>query len=106
MNVLHIISGGEVGGSKKHLLTLVKSMNKNKCKNIIVCFLKGKLYYEAMELGLDIRYIEQSKRLDLSAVNKVKDICNSEGIDIINCHGGRPKFIGNNLKKRNAAKYV
>lgn len=106
MNVLHIISGGEVGGSRKHLLTLVKSMDKNKCKNITVCFLKGKLYYEALELGLDIRYIEQSKRFDLSAVNKVKDICNSEGIDIINCHGGRANFIGYFLKKKYAAKYV
>lgn len=106
MKVLHIISGGEVGGSKKHLLTLVKSIDKNKCKNIIVCFIKGKLYDEALELGIDIRYIEQKKRFDLSAVNRVRDICRSEKIDIINCHGGRANFIGYFLKKKYSARYI
>lgn len=106
MNILHIISGGEVGGSKKHLLALVKNMDKNKCKSIIVCFIKGNLYHEALELGIDIRYIEQKGRLDLSAVNNVKDICRSEDIQIINCHGGRANFIGYFLKKRYPAKYV
>ncbi len=106
MNVLHIISGGEVGGSKKHLLALVKNMDKNKCKNIIICFLKGILYDEALELGIDIRYVEQKGRFDLSAVSKIKDICKSEDIQIINCHGGRANFIGYFLKKSYAAKYI
>ncbi|MDF2672185.1 MAG: glycosyltransferase family 4 protein [Clostridiales bacterium] len=106
MNVLHIISGGEVGGSRKHLLALVKNMDKIKCKNIILCFIKGKLYDEALELGIDIRFVEQKNRFDLSAVNKVKDICKSEEIHIVNCHGGRANFIGCFLKKKYAAKYV
>lgn len=106
MNILHIISGGEVGGSKKHLLELVKNMDKDKCKNIIVCFIKGKLYDEARSFGLDIRYIEQKRRIDLSAVKKIKDICSNENIDIINCHGGRANFIGYFLKKKYAAKYL
>lgn len=106
MKVLHIISGGEVGGSKKHLLTLVKNMDSNKCKNIIVCFIKGKLYEEAIELGIDIRFVAQRKRFDLSVVNRVGDICKVENIDIINCHGGRANFIGYFLKKKYAAKYI
>lgn len=106
MNVLHIISGGEVGGSRKHLLELVKNMDQSKCKSIIVCFIKGKLYDEAISLGLDIRYVEQNKRLDLSAVKKVRDLCRNENIDIINCHGGRANFIGYFLKKKYPAKYI
>jgi hypothetical protein len=106
MNVLHIISGGEVGGSKNHLLALVKNMDKVNCKNIIVCFIKGKLYSEAQELGIDIRYVEQKGRFDLSAVNKLKDICSMEDIQIINCHGGRANFIGYFLKKKYPAKYI
>lgn len=106
MNVLHIISGGEVGGSKKHLLGLVNNMDKGKCKNIIICFIKGKLYEEAIELGIDVRFVEQNKRFDLSAVNKVMDICKLEEIHIVNCHGGRANFIGYFLKKKYPAKYV
>lgn len=106
MKVLHIISGGEVGGSRKHLLTLALGMDENKCRNIIVCFIKGKLYEEALELGIDIRYVEQRKRFDLSAVNRVRDLCINENIDIVNCHGGRANFIGYFLKKKYPAKYI
>lgn len=106
MNVLHIISGGEVGGSKKHLLELVKNMDKNKCNNIILCLIKGKLYEEAVSLGLDIRYVEQKRRFDLSIISRIKEICTGEKIDIVNCHGGRANYIGYFLKKKYNAKYV
>lgn len=106
MNVLHIISGGEVGGSKNHLLSLVKNMDSNQCRNIILCFIKGKLYEEAVELGLDIRHVEQKKRMDVSVVNRIKDICEKENINIINCHGGRANFIGWFLKRKYEAVYL
>jgi glycosyltransferase involved in cell wall biosynthesis len=106
MNVLHLISGGEVGGSKNHLLTLVNNMKKEEAKNIIVCFIKGSLYEEAVKMGIDVRLIKQSKRFDLSIVSKIKEICEKENIDIVNCHGGRANFIGYFLKKKYKAKYV
>lgn len=106
MNILHIISGGEVGGSKNLLLSLVKNMDSSVCKNIIVCLIKGKLYEEALELGLDVRYVEQNKRLDISVVNRIMDICEKENIHIVNCHGGRANFLGWFLKRRYRAVYL
>lgn len=104
MVVLHLISGGEVGGSKNHLVSL--ALNMKKTKNIIICFMKGKLYDEALEMGLDIRLVEQDGRFDLSIVSKIYEICRNEKVDIVNCHGGRANFIGYFLKKKYGVKYV
>ncbi|SKA79908.1 Glycosyltransferase involved in cell wall bisynthesis [Caloramator quimbayensis] len=106
MVVLHIISGGEVGGSKNHLLSIVKNMDESKIKNIVICFIKGSLYEEAVKIGIDIRLIEQNKRFDLSILKDIQKICIREKVDIINCHGGRANFIGYFLMKKYAAKYV
>lgn len=106
MGVIHIISGGEVGGSKNHLISLAAAMKARNEKSIIVCFIEGQLYREAREMGLDIRLVKQSKRFDLSIVSQIKDICEAEGVDIVNCHGGRANFIGYFLKGKYRAKYV
>lgn len=106
MNVLHIISGGEKGGSKNHLLNLCISFKDKGIKSIIVCFIEGSLYDEAKKMGLDIKLVRQSKRLDLSIVTKIKEICVRENIDVINCHGGRANFVGWFLMRKYDAKYV
>ncbi|MEF9953319.1 MAG: glycosyltransferase family 4 protein [Clostridium sp.] len=106
MIVAHIISGGEVGGSKKHLLSLVNEMKSRETKNIIICFIKGSLYEDAIKLGLNVYLVNQSKRFDLSVVNKIKDICIDNSVDIITSHGGRGNFISFFLKKTYKAKYI
>lgn len=107
MNILHIISGGEKGGSKNHLLSLADGLkNIEGIKCIIVCFLEGPLYDEAKTRNLDIRLIPQKNRLDLSSIEEIKNICQSENIDIVNCHGGRANFAGYFLMKKYNAKYI
>lgn len=100
MKILQMISGGESGGSKKHLLTLVSEMGKRNIKTIIVCFIEGELYREAKSRGLDIRLIKQNKRFDLSIINELKDLCIREDINLINSHGGRANFICYFLRKK------
>jgi L-malate glycosyltransferase len=106
MKVLHIISGGEAGGSKNHLLALASNINNDDIKIVIVCLMEGELYREALEMGLDIRLIKQNFRGDLTIVNKLRKLCMDEDIDIVNCHGGRANFLGFFLKIRYEAKYV
>jgi L-malate glycosyltransferase len=106
MNILHIISGGEAGGSKNHLLTLSHNLKFSGFKNIIVCFMEGELYNEAVEKGLDIRLMKQRQRFDLTVVWKLKKLCQEEDIEIVNCHGGRANFIGFFLKMVYEAKYA
>lgn len=105
MNILQIISGGETGGSKNHLLSLSEYITKKDYKNIIVCFMDGALYQEALKSGIDIRLIKQKNRLDLNIVDEIRNICARECIDIINCHGGRANLIGYLLMKKYKAHY-
>lgn len=106
MNIMQIISGGEVGGSKNHLLSLSLELKKRNIKNIIVCMMDGMLYNEAKNLGLDVRLVRQKGRFDMSAVVKIAGILKSENIDFINCHGGRANFIGYFLKRKYKAFYL
>lgn len=106
MNILHIISGGEVGGSKKHLLALAQNMKARGHKNIVICLIKGKLYEEALEKGLDARLVKQESRFDLSVISRIAAICKDEGIEIINAHGGRANFLCWFLKKRVKLKFA
>lgn len=107
MNILHIISGGEKGGSKNHLLSLVDGLKgRDNIKCIIACFIEGPLYVEAKIRNLDIRLIPQKSRLDFSCIDELKKICQSEKIDIINCHGGRANFAAYFLMKKYKAKYI
>lgn len=107
MNVIHIISGGEKGGSKNHLISLLEEAKKNSMPNKLICLMDGVLYREAVSKGIDTMLICQKSRFDMSVIKKIKAILEKEKIDIVNCHGGRANFIGYTLKKIcNKPKYV
>ena len=57
MNIVHMISGGDVGGAKTHVLTLLKGLTET--QNVkLICFKAGDFSDEAKELGIDTLVIE------------------------------------------------
>ncbi|KRQ87442.1 Alpha-D-kanosaminyltransferase [Caloramator mitchellensis] len=104
MKVMHIISGGEVGGSRVHLLSLVS--NSECDEHIIICLMDGKLYREAIEMGLDIRLIEQKNRFDLKVVDDIVRICKEEEVRLVNCHGARANFLAYFLRQKLKVPFV
>ncbi|MDO5725497.1 MAG: glycosyltransferase family 4 protein [Tissierellia bacterium] len=99
IKVLHLISGGDKGGAKTHIITLLKNL-KSSCDAKIVCFIKDTFYDEAKASGIDIEIILQKKRTDLSIIKVLVEKINKEKYDIIHCHGARANFIGMFLKKK------
>ena len=97
MKVLHLISGGDTGGAKTHVISLVKGLGQYVDVKII-CFINDAFYREAMAAGLDIEVFEQKKRYDMSVISKLKEEIKSEEYDIIHCHGARANFIAFFLK--------
>lgn len=97
--VLHLISGGDVGGAKTHVLTLVKELQKSLYVKII-CFMEGPFAQEAREMGIDITVIPQNRRYDLKVVNTLVQIIKDEGFTLIHSHGARANFITRFIKKR------
>ena len=98
MKVLHLISGGDVGGAKVQVITLVKALQKKGIQVKLVCFLKGIFLTEAQEAGLNIQLLEQSSRFDFSVVKKLRQQIAEEGYDLIHTHGARANMIGVMLK--------
>lgn len=98
MKILHLISGGDTGGAKTHVLSLIKELSKT--NNIkIICFIEDEFYKDGIEMGIDIEVYKQKKRYDLSIIKRLIKEIKNEDYDIIHSHGARANFISLFLKK-------
>ncbi len=97
--VLHLISGGDVGGAKTHVLTLINELQKTIPVKLI-CFMEGSFADEARQMGIDILVLEQERRYDLKVVDKLISIIKQEDFDIIHSHGARANFITRFIKNK------
>ncbi len=97
--VLHLISGGDTGGAKTHVFSLMKYL-KEQIEVKIICFIDDTFYHEALALGLPIELVKQKSRTDLSVIKRLEEEINSANYDIVHCHGARANFIGYFLKRK------
>lgn len=104
MKVLHLISGGETGGSKNHLMLLLKQFPKDEI--VLAVMQKGPLYEEAKEQGLDVRLFQQQTRYDLRVISELVTSMKQEEIFILHTHGPRANLLGLILKKRAGCLWV
>ncbi|MGD6961135.1 glycosyltransferase family 4 protein [Fictibacillus phosphorivorans] len=87
MKVLHVISGGETGGSKNHILSLLQGLPK---KEVMLCvFQEGLLYEQAKQLGIEVKILKQKSRYDLSILTRFKKLIRENQIEIVHSHGAR-----------------
>ena len=99
MKVLHLISGGDTGGAKTHLLSLMKGLNR-KIDAKVICFIEDTFYEDLKNEGINIEVFEQKSRSDMSVVKRLVDEINSENYDIVHCHGARANFIAMFFKRK------
>ena len=96
MKVIHLISGGDTGGAKTHVHSLLQGLNKH-IRADMVCFTDGPFTQEARELGIHVDVI--ASRNPLAALKPLREKIAREGYDIIHCHGARGNLMGALLKK-------
>lgn len=99
LKVLHLISGGDVGGAKTHVLTLIKELQKTITIRLI-CFMEGSFADEGRQMGIDVFVIEQEQRYNLNVVDKIIQIIEEENFNLIHSHGARANFITRFIKKK------
>ncbi len=104
MKVLHFISGGETGGSRKHVITLLSQFPKGQAS--LAVLQEGALSEEARAAGIDVHLFKQSSRYDLSVLNKLAGFIRENGYDILHTHGPRANLFGVYLKGRVNVKWV
>ncbi len=96
MKVIHLISGGDTGGAKTHVHSLLQGLNEH-IQADMVCFTDGPFTQEARALGIRVDVI--ATRNPLAALKPLREKIAQEGYDIIHCHGARGNLMGALLKK-------
>ena len=91
MKVIHLISGGDSGGAKTHVLSLLQNLNKTITAQL-VCFRDGPIAEEARAMGLPTMSCGGNNiphlRRELAAYIR------QGGYQLIHCHGSRANMIG------------
>lgn len=95
MKVLHLISGGDSGGAKTHVLSLLKDLNAN-IEADLVCYMEGDFSREARDMGIPVTVFDGGFRAGLAGTRKMIE---TGGYDIVHCHGSRANLTGAILKK-------
>ena len=91
MKVIHLISGGDSGGAKTHVLSLLDGLNES-IQAELICFTDGPFAQEARALGIPLRVLP-GKNI-FSVLSKLKKIISDGNYDIIHCHGSRGNLMG------------
>ncbi|MDR0293041.1 MAG: polysaccharide pyruvyl transferase CsaB [Oscillospiraceae bacterium] len=94
MKVLHLIGGGDVGGAKTHVVSLLAGL-KPYAEVTLVSFREGDFSGEARSAGIDVRVMSGNPLRGLRPVAEL-----AEGYDLIHCHGARGNLFGMMLKRR------
>ncbi|MDE6591340.1 MAG: glycosyltransferase, partial [Oscillospiraceae bacterium] len=95
MKVITLISGGDTGGAKTHVHTLLQGLNKH-IQADMVCFTDGPFTQEARQLGIKTDVLDGNL---LKTLKSLRELILREGYDVIHCHGARGNLMGALLKR-------
>ena len=96
MKVIHLISGGDSGGAKTHVLSLLQNLNKTITAQM-VCFRDGPFAEEARRMGIPTEIMGGNNIPRLR--KQLTTYINEGGYELIHCHGSRANMIGALLRK-------
>lgn len=91
MKVIHLISGGDSGGAKTHVLSLLQNLNKTITAQL-VCFRDGPFAEEARSMGIPTEIMGGNNIPRLR--RKLTDYIKTGGYQVIHCHGSRANMVG------------
>ncbi len=96
MKIIHMISGGDVGGAKTHISTLLDGLSKLETVRL-VCFSDGPSAQEAKALGIDTIIMQTGL---MGSLSRLAEMIKNEGFQIVHCHGARANMMGTLLRSR------
>jgi len=92
MKVLHLISGGDKGGAKTHVFTLLSALMED-IDVTVACFMEGVFYQEIQETDIPSILIKQKYRNDLTVIRALAKHIRDKRYNLIHAHGARANFI-------------
>ena len=96
MKVIHLISGGDSGGAKTHVHSLLQNLSR-RIDVTMVCFMEGPFAQEARALGIPT-VVFPGRNL-LRTYSALKRLIRTGGYELIHCHGARGNMMGALLRR-------
>lgn len=93
MKVLHLISGGDCGGAKTHVLTLLKRLMKDGVNVELLCIMESSFTEDAKNINIPTKIISQKKRYSIKPIFEIKNYIKNGQYDIVHCHGARANYL-------------
>ena len=94
MKVIHLIGGGDTGGAKTHVYSLLTYLGQVVDVRL-VCFRKGRFADEAQALGIPTMVMQHNVLWCVAALQK---LIRDEGYQFVHCHGAKANVIGAMLR--------
>ena len=96
MKIMHLISGGDVGGAKTHVLSLLQGLKQTETVRL-VCFTEGEFAADARSMGIDTQVLSCGVG---ACIGVLSDMIRQESFEVVHCHGSRANMIGAILRRK------
>jgi len=97
MKIIHMISGGDVGGAKTHVLSLLRGLSRTE-EIRLICFMEGAFAEEAREMGVETVVLSSGNLPKVAGV--IAEMISREGYEIVHCHGSRANLMGALVRRK------
>ncbi len=96
MKVLHLIGGGDVGGAKVHVLSLVKELTSH-IDVTLLSLRPGAFADEARAMGINVKVIKSANII--TDIRNAVQFVKKNNFDIIHSHGAKANIFAYAIKK-------
>lgn len=93
LKVLQVIGGGEIGGAERHLLTLMRLMDRERFTPELLCLCRGPFAPQCRQEGITTHEVIMRHKLDLTTVAPIRHLIRKQDIDIVHTHGVRANLV-------------
>lgn len=91
MKVIHLISGGDTGGARTHVYSLLQYLLQQDVEVQLVCFIPGEFADGARALGIPTHVLERSF---FGSIGYLRRTIRAGGYDVVHCHGAKANLMG------------
>ena len=99
IRVLHLISGGDTGGARTHVMNLINGLS-GKVFVLLVTLMESDFTEDAKKLKLPLTVLNQKSRFDFSVTGSIGNLIVENKINLIHVHGARANFISTFVKRK------